>query len=108
MTDLRTCARAMSRVGSLGLWVRIKVALLLLLIACSLSEPAWAACDDETIDTISEDGDLIVLSSGESYDVAPGDEGTASTWQEGEDVLVCGDTIINKDENGEKIEVTPH
>jgi hypothetical protein len=89
-------------------FMRIKFALLLLLFACSLAEPAWAACDDDTIDTLSEDGDLIVLSSGESYDVAPGDETTASTWQEGDDVLVCGGTIINKDENGEKIEVTPH
>jgi hypothetical protein len=82
--------------------------ILFVMAAFSLAEPAFAACDEDTIDTISEDGDLIVLSSGESYDVAPGDETTAALWQEGEDVLVCGDTIINKDENGEKVEVTPH
>jgi hypothetical protein len=81
---------------------------LLLAATLSLAEPAWAACDEDTIDTISQDGDLIVLNSGEAYDVAPGDEATAATWLEGEDVLICADTIINKDENGEKIEVTPH
>jgi hypothetical protein len=57
---------------------------------------------------VSEDGDLIVLVSGEAYDVMAGDEVTAALWQEGDDVLVCDGTIINKDESGEKIEVTPH
>ena len=48
-----------------------------------------------------------ILTSGESYDVMAGDTATAAQWHEGDDVLVCGDTIINKDEHGEKIEVTP-
>jgi hypothetical protein len=82
--------------------------ILLAVTAFSLAQPAWAACDEDTIDTISRSGDLIVLSSGEAYDVAPGDEATAATWLESEDVLVCDDIIINKDENSEKIEVTPH
>lgn len=71
--------------------------------------PAAASCEEATIDTVSEDGDLIVLSSGEAYDVMAGDDVTASVWLSGQDVLVCDDdTIINKDENGEKVEVTPH
>jgi hypothetical protein len=70
--------------------------------------PAMASCDEDTIDTVSEDGDLIVLSSGGSFDVMAGDEVTASTWNEGDTVLMCGDVIINKDDNGAKIDVSPH
>jgi hypothetical protein len=77
-------------------------------IVSALASPSWAACYSDTIDTLSEDGDMIILSSGEAYDISSGDESTAASWQEGDDVLVCGDTIIDKDENGERVEVTPH
>lgn len=77
-------------------------------LAVLAAEPALASCEEETIDTVSEDGDLIVLSDGQAYDVMPGDDVTASLWMEGQTVLVCGDTIINKDDHGEKVEVTPH
>ena len=70
--------------------------------------PAIAACDEDSIETVSSDGDLIALSSGQEYDVAGGDEATAAAWAEGDDVLMCGDTMIDKDENGERIDVTPH
>ena len=70
--------------------------------------PATASCDEDTIDTVSEDGDFIVLSSGDSFDVASGDEATASTWNEGDSVLMCGDVIINKDDSGAKVGVAPH
>jgi D-lyxose ketol-isomerase len=73
-----------------------------------LNAPAWAACDEDTIETVSEDGDLIILTSGQDYDVTPGDDATASLWLEGQSVLVCGDTIINKDDDDEQVEVTPH
>jgi hypothetical protein len=69
---------------------------------------AFAACDEDTIDTISPDGDLIVLTSGASYDVDPGDQTTAALWQEGDEVLICGDTIVDKDQGGERVEVTEH
>ena len=39
--------------------------------------------------------------------VSPGDDVTASLWNEGDDVLLCGDTIIHKDD-GEQVDVTPH
>jgi hypothetical protein len=82
--------------------------IVLLITGVSLAAPAWAACERGTIETISTDGDLIILGSGETYDVAPDDQSTAALWQEGDDVLVCRETMINKDENGEKIKVTPH
>jgi hypothetical protein len=70
--------------------------------------PAMASCDEDTIDTVSSDGDLIILSSGDAYDVAAGDDETASTWNEGDNVLMCGDVIINKDDSGAKVAVSPH
>jgi hypothetical protein len=75
---------------------------------CMAATPAIASCEADTIETVSDDGDLIIMLSGDAFDVAAGDDVTAATWLEGEDVLICGDTIINKDERGEKIEVTPH
>jgi hypothetical protein len=70
--------------------------------------PAMASCDEDTIDTVSEDGDVIILSSGDAFDVAAGDDATASTWNEGDNVLMCGDVIINKDDSGAKVGVSPH
>ena len=78
------------------------------LIACfSVPQPAWAAfCNVDTIETVSSDGEFIILESGKRYDVDASDEVTVSSWQEGDDVLVCnGHTII---EGGERVEVTPH
>jgi hypothetical protein len=69
---------------------------------------ALGACDEDSIETISSEGDLIVLVSGAAYDVAAGDEITSSLWQEGDNALVCGDTIVDKDQNGEHVDVTPH
>ena len=89
--------------------VPIRVSCILVLIAAaSFIEPAWARCDRDSIETISADGDLIILTSGDKYDVAPSDEATAAEWQEGDDVLVCGDTIIDKDQHGEHVDVTAH
>ena len=76
--------------------------ILLITVGLSLASPAFAACDEESIDTVSEDGDLIILASGEAFNVMAGDEATAALWQAGDDVLVCGDTIINKDEQVRK------
>lgn len=71
--------------------------------------PAFAACDEDTIQTVSRDGDLIVLQSGASYDVDESDQSTASEWSENQDVLVChGNKIVNMDENGESVDVSEH
>ena len=82
--------------------------LFLIIIVALVPHPAFAGCDADTIETISEDGDLIVLQSGLSYDVDLTDQSTAAQWSENEDVLVCDDKIINKDENGEAVGVSQH
>lgn len=75
------------------------------LVAVSAAAPARKACEEDSIDTVSEDGDRIVLASGEKYHVARDDQSTAALWQEGDDVLVCGRTMIDKDQGNERIRV---
>ena len=87
--------------------MRAKLLFLIIIVALP-PHPAFAGCDADTIETISEDGDLIVLQSGLSYDVDLTDQSTAAQWSENEDVLVCDDKIINKDENGEAVGVSEH
>jgi hypothetical protein len=76
--------------------------------AASAAAPAREAYDEDSIETIAQDGDLIVLASGGKYDVAVADQATAALWQEGDDVLVCGRTIIDKDQGNERIKVREH
>ncbi len=38
-----------------------------LMLASLLAPPAFAACDEDSIDTVSEDGETIILSSGAVY-----------------------------------------
>ncbi|MGH6879098.1 MAG: hypothetical protein ACREHV_17195 [Rhizomicrobium sp.] len=98
----------MPRYGNKGAAMRLGLVSAAVSVVILSVTPAFASCDEETIDTVSEDGDMIVLTNGQSFDVVGGDEVTASLWMEGQDVLVCDDTMINKDENGEKVEITPH
>jgi hypothetical protein len=61
------------------------------------------ACEDETIST-NEDG-IITTIEGNAYRATfPVD---VSTWLPSEDVLICGDKMINKDSNGESAVVNP-
>jgi hypothetical protein len=63
------------------------------------------ASDDDTIDTVSSDGDHIIMQSGEVYQ--SDDPGTSSTWQSGDDVVITpDDTIVNTDESGESVDGT--
>lgn len=62
--------------------------LLVTLIVLLLAESARAACDQETIETLSPNGDFLILDSGKKYDVVPGDQATAAQWQESDDAVL--------------------
>jgi cyanophycinase-like exopeptidase len=80
----------------------------ILMLASLAARPAFAACDEDSIDTVSEDGETIILSSGAVYQVDVSDQVDVASWLPGEDVLVCNDAVIvNKDEDAERIGVTP-
>ena len=63
------------------------------------------SCDEASIDTAADEGSLITTMSGIEYHVMGGDESTSETWLSADDILVCGDKIIDKSENGETVEI---
>lgn len=75
-------------------------------------------CDDDSIQEVSESGEIIVMLSGQVFQVLAGDEVDSSLWLPAEDVLICetpvtvqGKTyvmydIINTEESGEKVSAT--
>jgi hypothetical protein len=68
------------------------------------ARPSFAS-DDDTIDTVSSDGEHIIMQSGQVYQ--SDDPGTSSTWQSGDDgVITPDDTIINTDEGGDSVDGT--
>ena len=66
------------------------------------------SCDDDTVDSIADDGSIIVMTSGASFRVSPLDQTDAMFWLAEDDVLVCkGETeIINKNDKHERIRVS--
>jgi hypothetical protein len=66
------------------------------------------SCDQDTIDSIADDGSIIVMTSGASFRVSPTDQTDAMFWLAEDDVLICrGETeIINKNEKRERIHVS--
>jgi len=63
------------------------------------------AADTDTIDTVSSDGEIIIMQSGQTY--RSDDPGTSSSWQAGDDVTITNDdTIVNTDEGGDSVEGT--
>jgi len=77
---------------------------LAVLVVFAAGSQARASCDEEDIDTVSSDGQIIELLDGSVWRSL--DPATSSTWLAAESVLVCDDDVmINKDENGEKVDV---
>jgi len=61
-------------------------------------------CDDDSIETVGEDGAILEMLSGAVYRVQDYDTSTSSLWLAADDVLICGDRIIDKDEDGESVD----
>jgi hypothetical protein len=78
-----------------------------LLLMSLVAAPAYAqSCDDESIQSVSDDGSIIIMISGTVFQVNPVDQVDTALWLAADDVLVCDDEkIINKDENGETASV---
>jgi len=86
----------------------IRAVLCALLVLAAMGFQARAeSCDDDTIDKVSDDGEIITMLSGAAFRVRLGDQVDAALWMSTEDVLICKDEteIINKDENNERASV---
>jgi hypothetical protein len=82
---------------------KILMAIAVVIVVAGVPQ-AQASCDEEDIDTVSSDGKIIELLDGSVWRSL--DPATSSTWLATETVLVCNDDVmINKDENGEKVDV---
>lgn len=68
------------------------------------SAPLSSSCDDDSIDTVGDDGSIIEMLSGAVYRVADVDTPTSMLWLTAEEVLICGSRIINKDNDGEAVD----
>ena len=66
------------------------------------------SCDDDSIESVSDDGSIIIMISGAVFRVAPLDQVDTALWLAADDVLICnnGTELINVDENGERASVT--
>jgi hypothetical protein len=94
-------ARRDSLIGAIALGVIVGVAV--------VTMPATAhACDEDSIDSIADDGSIIVMTSGASFRVSPLDQTDAMFWLAADDVLICKDEteIVNKNEKHERIRVS--
>jgi hypothetical protein len=79
----------------------------LIIALCLCTTPAFASCDEDTLQTVSDGGEVLVMQSGHTYKVLGGDTVDTQLWLALDDVLVCDDDqVINKDESGEKASVT--
>jgi hypothetical protein len=67
---------------------------------------ARAACEDDTLESVSDGGEILIMISGEVFQVNPIDQVDTALWLAADDVLICDDIIVNTDENGEKISAT--
>lgn len=76
----------------------------ILALFCAVPSRAQA-CDTETIKSVNNDGEIIILLDGSVWESL--DPSTSFTWLAYDDVLVCNDEkIINTDEDGEEVDVT--
>jgi hypothetical protein len=61
-----------------------------------IASPAFACEDGLSIQEVFSGGSIVVLDDGSVWEMTAGD---ASGWSDGDDVVVCGDEIINTSEN---------
>ena len=48
-----------------------------------------ATCDEDSIKSVTDDGDIIVMLSGHVYQVLPGDNIDSMLWLPASDVMIC-------------------
>jgi hypothetical protein len=73
-------------------------------------------CEDDSLQEVSDSGEILMMMSGAVYQVLGGGEVDSALWLPVDDVLICSSVvvvkgqnyvmyeIINRDENGEKVD----
>jgi hypothetical protein len=84
---------------------RLLVGVWLLLVATgtgmlSSLSVAQANCEDgHWIEAVLDDGRLVKLEDGSLWEVDPTDTVTTSIWLPISDIIVCGNRLVNEDDN---------
>jgi hypothetical protein len=63
---------------------------------------SYASCDTDTITSNSDDGKILIMMDGSVWESL--EPSTSLTWQPMDDILECGEKIINTDEDGESVD----
>jgi hypothetical protein len=80
------------------------------------ASPAFGACDQDTINVVTSDGEVLITTSGQMYGVLAGYDFYSKVWLHAETIVICEDAlvwfegerrmiyaIVNKDENNEHV-----
>jgi len=95
-------------------------AFLMVALICNFPSNASATktCEDDSISSVSDDGDIVKMLSGSVWEIDDADQLDTQLWLAAEDLLICSElvnykgkpvtlyTIINTDSNGEKAGAT--
>ena len=79
-----------------------------LIVASILVAPALAQfCNKDSIESVTQDGSIIVMASGAVYSVDVADQNTTLRWQPMDEVLICnnGTEMINPYKSGDHANV---
>jgi hypothetical protein len=72
----------------------------------AVSTAAFASCEEDSISSVSRNGEIIVTLDGKVFQVDMLDRIDSSLWLVADEILICDDEIIiNKDQSSEKVEV---
>jgi hypothetical protein len=84
-------------------WLAVAGRLIALVAMLTLAETDTANaqnCEDgHWIDAVLDDGRLIRLEDGSLWEVDPIDTVTSSIWLPVSDIIICGNRLINEDDN---------
>jgi len=58
-----------------------------------------ATCDEDSIKSVTDDGEIIVMFSGHVYQVLPGDSIDSMLWLPASDVMICARSISVRGRN---------
>jgi hypothetical protein len=81
-----------------------------------VASPAFGACNEDTINVVTSDGEVLLTVSGQIYRVLPDYDFYSQVWLPAETIVICEDAlvwfegeprmiyaIVNKNENNEYV-----
>jgi hypothetical protein len=70
-----------------------------ILNAVVVADVKGATCEEDSIKSVTDDGEIIVMLSGHVYQVLPGDTIDSMLWLPASDVMICARSIQREGKN---------